>query len=104
MSGFGMMSNRTFDALACGAMVLSDRVPGFSDPGLPDLIQTATEDDFVTALRDALDRPARSLTDRLTTAASVGLRYGFAARADRFIDAARDHLRAGVAPFPPTVR
>lgn len=100
MSGFGMMSNRTFDALACGAMVLSDRVPGFSDPGLPDLIQTATEDDFVTALRDALDRPARSLTDRLATAASVGLRYGFAARADRFIDVAGDHLRAGRRALP----
>lgn len=107
MSSLGMMSNRTFDAMAAGAMVLSDRVTGFDDPHLPDLIQTAPGETFLKTLRDLLDRPLRDRAARIATARKVAEHHSFDRRAERFIAVARAHLEAGhraapaFCPLPP---
>jgi hypothetical protein len=94
MSSLGMMSNRTFDALASGAVVLSDRVTGFDDPHLHDLIQTGPGTEFLDALRAALDQPLRDMAARIATAQVVAEQHGFDQRAERFITVARTHLKA----------
>lgn len=102
MARAGMMSNRSFDALACGAAVISDRVAGFDAPDLPWLVQTGPE-----AVAGALARALAGPNDAATRAArhaAVAGRHGFDAVAARFIaDAARmlaDGARAAPAFAP----
>lgn len=107
MSSLGMMSNRTFDAMAAGAVVLSDRVTGFEDPHLHDLIQTGPGAEFLDALRAALDKPVRDRAARIATARVVAQHHSFDRRAERFIAVAWAHLQAGhraqpaFCPHPP---
>lgn len=64
MARWGLVSNRVFDALACGASVVSDEVPGMSVL-LDDAVATFTgRDDVGTAVRrllsDPVERDARA--------------------------------------------
>ena len=57
MARWGLVSNRVFDALACGACVVSDEVPGM-DALLDDAVVTfRARDDVGTAVRALLDDP-----------------------------------------------
>jgi len=58
MRRYGIVANRVFDALACGACVLSDDVPGMGEL-LDDAVATFTDaDDLAVRARALLDDPA----------------------------------------------
>ncbi|WP_246831293.1 rhamnan synthesis F family protein [Pseudotabrizicola formosa] len=80
MAELGFMNNRSFDALACGAQVVSDPVAGFADPHLHGLHQCGAGDALGPLLRRLL-APAPSLQQRARVAASVAAHYSFANRA-----------------------
>jgi Rhamnan synthesis protein F len=92
MAQLGFMSNRSFDAMACGARVVSDIVEGFNDPSLHGLIQV----DFrrISSELNHLETKERSLADRHAIARPVREAYGFDARARTLADAAIQHLLA----------
>lgn len=80
MAQLGFMSNRSFDALACGASVVSDEVTGFADRALPDLVQAPDREATRAALERLLTRASHA-SMREAVAASVDEAYGFCARA-----------------------
>lgn len=95
MAFHGMMSNRTFDALAAGAAVVSDRVQGFHAPDLPELYQMSPGPDLIALLRDLLDGPEPDEKIRMARHDSIVERYSFAAVAARFISTARALIASG---------
>ncbi|MDO5647480.1 rhamnan synthesis F family protein [Paracoccus sp. (in: a-proteobacteria)] len=100
MAELGMMSNRSFDALASGAAVVSDRVRGFGDPDLPDLHQVDSCDQMIARLRDLLSQPAPGPDERRARHDRVCTRYNFAARAADLIAHARQVLDQGQVARP----
>jgi hypothetical protein len=97
MARLGMMSNRSFDALASGAAVISDVVEGFDDPALPDLIQVSTRAGLVQASNHLLDL-ARSRPElRQARHDRIAARYSFEARADTLLAKADACLRMNAA-------
>jgi len=59
MARWGLVSNRVFDALACGACVVSDEVPGMAEL-LDDAVVTfASRDDVATTVRTLLSDPVQ---------------------------------------------
>lgn len=81
MAQLGIMSNRSFDALAAGAMVLSDRVQGFSAPDLPDLFQIDDLSKLEGWLRDKLAAAPADLPTRMLRNTQIRNNYSFDARA-----------------------
>lgn len=106
MAELGFMNNRSFDALACGAQVVSDRVAGFADPRLPALHQTGDEAELGPLLNRLLAADT-GMQDRARTAASVVAGYSFAERALTLAAAAERLLqqnaraRPAFVPLPP---
>lgn len=94
MAELGFMSNRSFDALACGAQVVSDPVQGFDDPALAGLHQTGA-DQGLGELLARLVSCGQSPQDRATRAAALIARYGFDARARTLAAAAQMLLAQG---------
>lgn len=86
MAQLGMMSNRSFDALAAGAMVLSDPVQGFMAPDLPELVQIEEDPARLEAwLHRALAAPPADMATRLDRNARIRRGYSFGARADAML-------------------
>ncbi|WP_304797005.1 rhamnan synthesis F family protein [Pseudotabrizicola sp.] len=80
MAEVGFMSNRSFDAMACGAQVVSDPVQGFSDPALGALHQIGTDH----AMAETLARlvcAGQDIAARAASSATTLEHYSFAARA-----------------------
>lgn len=100
MAAMGFMSNRSFDAMACGAHVLSDRVAGFDDSSLPGLIMAQSEQDMVAALDRLLAGRGAAQADRAAIAASVRDAYGFRARARVLAEEASRLLSSGQRAVP----
>lgn len=101
MAQLGMMSNRSFDALAAGALVLSDRVQGFSAPDLPDLIQIDDLSKLESWLHTALDAPPASQVTRDARNAQIRRAFSFEARAAAIVNTATQLLSLGVhVPYP----
>ena len=99
MAERGYMSNRSFDALSCGAHVISDRIPGFAAAELPELSMATTPAVLEVQLAAALALPPADLAARRALHARVVEAYGFGARARCFVACARALLAEGrVAP------
>ena len=99
MARQGFMSNRSFDALACGAAVVSDYVAGFQTE-LPGLTIVAPDDDLVSVLTTALAAPPPALDQRRARHEAIRAGYSFEARAEAFISTAISALeKAEAAPF-----
>lgn len=97
MAKLGFMSNRTFDALASGAIVVSDHVDGFADSTLVGLFQT-DPDGLAPKLREVL-ATEQTTQDRQSIAEPIRAFHGFDARARSLAHAALKHLqREDVAP------
>ncbi|NEX44812.1 rhamnan synthesis F family protein [Pseudotabrizicola algicola] len=96
MAELGFMSNRSFDALACGAQVLSDRVQGFADESLSALVQVDAPADVGPALSALLS----AQPDRRHIAGLMRSRFSFAARARILADAAQQLLALGMRAEP----
>lgn len=83
----GFISNRVFDALACGATVVSDRVAGIEDLA-PGFVQTTGPDDDWQLLHDGLSAVADPRPDeRLRVATSIAAEHSFHARASTLLAA-----------------
>lgn len=65
MAMLGFMSNRSYDALASGAYVVSDLVAGFAMPDLPELVQVRSRDDLIAKLERLLAAPAPDMAARI---------------------------------------
>lgn len=95
MAHFGMMSNRTYDALSSGASVVCDMVSGFQGGDLPDLFQTFPGDDLIACLEKRLEEPDPDHATRMARHRKIAEKYSFDVAAARFIAAARDILKSG---------
>lgn len=95
MAFAGMMSNRTYDALASGAIVVADQVRDFSTRDLPGLIMPGNTADMVDALHDLTRGPEPNFSTRMARHEYVARNHSLDAAAKRLIAAARDSLRAG---------
>lgn len=88
MANMGMMSNRSYDALASGAQVLSDPVNGF-DPDILEGLSMPRPHDAVACLHALLARDD-SAEMRAARAAQIAKTHSFDARARVFIDTAKE--------------
>ena len=104
MAERGFMSNRSYDALASGARVISDHIPGFSAPDLPELTCVKTAADLLAQLDAALARPVADLAARRALHDRTAQGFGFDSRARAFVDCARQHLAAGQVAAAPRDR
>ncbi|WP_162799009.1 rhamnan synthesis F family protein [Paracoccus indicus] len=96
----GIMSNRSFDALAAGAVVVSDLIEGFQAPDIPELMQAGTTEELGRMLTAALQGPPADMQQRLDLHRRVARDFGFDGVAGRLIAMAGDLVAAGtVAPF-----
>lgn len=100
MAKLGFMSNRSYDALASGAMVVSDRVAGFSDPAMPEILQVAGADHLRVTLRKLVDVPAPDQAARLALHDRVARHHGFEARATVILAKVRELLARGAVAQP----
>jgi hypothetical protein len=104
MAQMGFMSNRSFDAMACGACVISDRVVGFDDPTLPWLIQVKDDAGMAAALArclgDGLGDGPDAPPARAAIAARVAQTYSFALRATVLAQTAQGLIGDGRAATP----
>lgn len=89
MARAGFMSNRSYDALASGAMVVSDPVAGFAAPGLPELRVAGDSKELARALEEILAAPPLLPSERLALHHRLAARYGFEARAAVILATAR---------------
>ena len=83
----GFVSNRVFDALACGAFVISDDVPGMDDAFDRAVVTWGEGDDLDSLVEHYLSRPEerRALAERGRLA--VLARHTFASRVDTIVAA-----------------
>lgn len=100
MASMGIMSNRSYDALAAGAMVVSDQVRGFSAPHYPELIQAGSGPELVTVLHDILSAPAPDLAARIDLHNRVARYNSFDAIAAVILSTAQDILAKNRAAAP----
>ena len=100
MAAMGFMSNRSYDAMAAGACVVSDPVAGFSDPDLPDLVQVSGSAALAEVLTPLLSGPPPDGAARLALHQRIAARHSFTARAQLIVKAARQAWQAGVCPEP----
>lgn len=86
MRELGIISNRVYDALACGAFVVSDWVPGI-DAEFDGAVTTYETPEELQGLLDAaLADPARRAVAGERGRAAVLARHTFANRADRILE------------------
>lgn len=93
MARLGMMSNRAYDAIACGAYVISDPVKGFS-ADLP-LSMVNKSEDISARLAALLDAPPASLEERWARNRLIRAKHSFASAAQQIETAAQRALMRG---------
>lgn len=81
MSMLGFMSNRSYDALACGALVASDRVVGFTDDDFPEIHQLFDREIQTRELKRMLDGAAADMAARAALHERLANKHGFGVRA-----------------------
>jgi glycosyltransferase involved in cell wall biosynthesis len=85
MRELGIISNRIYDALACGAFVVSDRVPGLDEEFDGAVVAYGTRDELHELLRRYLADPAARAEAGARGRAAVLERHTFAHRVDRIV-------------------
>ncbi|WP_273691525.1 rhamnan synthesis F family protein [Ketogulonicigenium vulgare] len=98
MAGYGIMSNRSYDALSAGAHVVSDLIPGYEVPDLPELFQARGRIEMVLHLNALLTSPPITPAARLDMHARVQAGYSFDRRAEQFVQVARRLLAENNVP------
>ena len=94
MAAQGFLSNRLFDATACGARVLSDEAVGLTDVFGDTVLTYSDPTRLVEALSGDLDDSFPDRARRLALAERVAVEHSFDARAGVLIERARE-LRSG---------
>ena len=93
----GQTSNRIFDALACGAVPISDDVGWLPDDMRPYVYTFEDEVGFNKALSTAMDEPDERRLQRLEFANEMRERHSFDARASRILDVINELAAKNVA-------
>ena len=88
MAAEGFLSNRLFDAAACGSRILTDEATGLSDVFGGDVRTYSDADSLVAALSGDRDEQFPSREDRLTLAARIARDHSFDARAAVLVERA----------------
>lgn len=83
----GFISNRVYDALASGAFVLSDRVPGMDEAFDGGVATYERDEDLAAIIEDALAHPNERRARAERGRAAVLARHTFAHRVDSIISA-----------------
>jgi glycosyltransferase involved in cell wall biosynthesis len=86
MRELGIISNRVYDALACGAFVVSDRVPGIDEEFDGAVATYETREELHTIIVEALAHPARRAAAGERGRAAVLARHTFEQRVDRILE------------------
>jgi spore maturation protein CgeB len=86
MRELGIISNRVYDALACGAFVVSDRVPGIDEEFDGAVATWDTPEELHEIIAKALADPARRAADGARGRAAVLARHTFEQRVDRILE------------------
>ena len=86
MRELGIISNRVYDALACGAFVVSDRVPGIDEEFDGAVATYETREDLNELLERALADPAGRAAAGARGRAAVLARHTFERRVDRILE------------------
>jgi spore maturation protein CgeB len=86
MRAFGIISNRVYDALACGALVVSDRVPGIEEEFDGAVATYGTPEELHALLARYLADPAARAEAGARGRAAVLERHTFALRVDRIVE------------------
>ncbi len=100
MAMLGFMSNRSYDALAAGAHVISDRVLGFHAPDLPELRMVGSGAELHDTIRALLAEPPVSRPDRIAQHERLARDHSFEKRAGEIIAMARRVLASKVTAAP----
>jgi spore maturation protein CgeB len=89
----GMVNNRVFEVLSCGALLVSDRVPAIAEMFPDEAVYTDGHDDLRDKLAHYLDHPAEreAITRRARQAILSGHTYDHRAR--QIIQMYADHQR-----------
>ena len=93
MAAEGFLSNRLFDAAACGSRVLSDPATGLDEVFASTVRTYSSADELVGVLRTYRDEAFASRAQRLELAEHIAREHSFDARAAVLIERARE-LRA----------
>lgn len=100
MAKQGIMNNRSFDGIASGAIVISDKVAGFEDLGLPELVQVTSKAELEEALNQALGAGSPDGGTRLARHQKMVEHHSFDATAGQLIKAAHAVLQSGKTALP----
>ena len=79
---YGMQNSRLFDALACGATVLTNNAAGLDDLGLQEVPVYADPDDLVAILREGQGSPEAAMERAARLSAIVIAEHTYSNRAD----------------------
>lgn len=90
MAKQGIVSNRVFDALAAGGVVITDPVQGIEALGLPNLFVCRSDEDVKNAVKEAA---TRTFAERLEGGRMVCERFGFQNRAEQILNQVSSFLR-----------
>ena len=86
MRAFGIVSNRVYDALACGALVVSDRVPGIDEEFDGAVVTYGSPAELHELLARYLADPASRAEAGARGRAAVLQRHTFELRVDRILE------------------
>jgi hypothetical protein len=86
MRAAGYISNRIFDALACGTAVISDAVDGLPSEFEPFVSRCETLTEFKAVARKLLAEDARKRGERQDFARRMAARHGLPARAEKIAE------------------
>lgn len=86
MAGYGFLNNRLFDAVACGARIVTDDVRGLAEV-FGDAVQVYRTQEDLARICDRQHRDVFGTDEqRRATAARIAAEHSFAARARRLMD------------------
>lgn len=92
MRRHGFISNRIYDALACGTLVISDHVPGLPDQFGDAVLTYRAPDELRALVARLLDDPAEARRRAAPGRRLVLDRHTFAHRAERLLELVTDRL------------
>jgi hypothetical protein len=99
MRAQGIVSNRVYDALACGALVVSDRLPELHERFGDTVVTYATREDLRAQIAELLADPAQRAERAAAGRARVLAQHTFRHRVDALLDALAPLKTASARPI-----
>lgn len=100
MARMGFMSNRSYDALASGAFVVTDRVAGHAAPDLPELHQIGERESLAGVMAGILEAPPLTISERMALHSRIAAHHSFDQAARAIHAMAQRALEQGLVASP----